>query len=142
MRTEQGYKAGYTGPEKTPQMGGRPYSAGVTSSDTIKVDSCVPFLPFWEERRQIEHAARWSAKIPCFWDPHSTIDFPFWIQPVAAVSEELLRPLRFQNPRPDKARGKMANYCQDSLRLQVFSTGIPQTQDAASMANPEVSTCR
>lgn len=142
MRTEQGYQTGYTDPEKTPQMGGHAYSAAVTNSDTIRVDSRVPFLPFWEERRQTEHAVQWSAKIPCFRNPHSTIDFPFWIQPVAAVSEELLRLLKTVDSRPDKAGGKMANYCQDSLHLQVFSTGIPQTQDAASMANPEVTTCR
>lgn len=142
MRTEQGYETRFTARQKAPQMGGHSYSAGVTSSDTIRVDSCVPLVPFWDERRQTEHAAQGSAKIPCFRDPHSTIDFPFWIQPVAAASEELLRLRKIGNPRPDKTGGKMANYCHDSLRLQVFSTGIPQTQDAASMANPEVSTCR
>jgi len=36
----------------------------------------------------------------------------------------------------------MTNDCQDLLGLQVVSTGILQTQDAAFMAHPEVTKCR
>ena len=142
MRTEQRHKHGLAGLDGSPQIGGHPYGAEVTCSDTIEPDSCVPFVPFLEERRQTEHAARWSATIPCFRYPHRTTDFPFWIQPVAAVSEKRLRQLNRDDARPDKAGGRMANYCQDLFRLQVFSQGIPQTQDAATKATPEVTRCR
>ena len=120
------------------------YSAGVsvTSSDTIGSDSRVPFIPFREERRQIEQAAHRSTKIPCFRRPQSTIYFLFWFQPVAAVNEERLRQLKSVHLRPEKVEGKVAHDCQDLFRLQVFPMGIPQTQDAASMANSEVSKCR
>lgn len=142
MRTDQGHEHRFTGRDNTPRKGGHSYSAGVTCSDTITVDSRVPLIPFSEERRQTEHAAQGSTKFPCSRYPHSKIHFPFWFQPVAAVSEELLRLLKIDDARPDKAGGKMANYCHDLIRLHVFSTGIPQTQDAAFMATPEVSTCR
>lgn len=142
MRTELGHDRRFTGRDNTPLRGGPGYGAEVTTSDTMKADSRVPLVPFWELRRQTEHAAQGSTQFPCFRDPHSTINFPFWIQPVAAVSEELLRLLKFDSARPDKTGGKMANYCHDSIRLHVFSTGIPQTQDAASKANSEVPTCR
>ena len=120
------------------------YSSGVwvTCSDTIGVDSRVPFVPFWEGRRPTEHAAQRSATIPGFPHPHSTTSFSFWIQPVAAVDEDRLRQLKSKYARPEKARGKMAGNCQDSFPFYVRSTGIPQTQDAAFMANSEVSTCR
>jgi hypothetical protein len=142
MRMEQLHEPGLAGRDGSPQIEGHPYGAEVTYSDTIREDSCVPFIPFWEGRRQTEHATRWSAPIPCFRRPHSKTDFDFWIQPVAAVSEERLRQLNRDDARPDKAGGKMANYCQNLFRLHGFSLGIPQTQDAASMANPEVTRCR
>jgi hypothetical protein len=142
MGTKQRHEYGLAGWDGFPQIGGHPYGAEVTCSDTIKVDSCVPLIPFSKERRQTEHAARWSASIPCFRYPHSTTDFPFWIQPVAAVSEKRLRQLNRDDARPDKAGGKMANYCRDLFRLQDFSPGIPETEDAATKANPEVTRCR
>lgn len=142
MRTEQRPKEGIASRNEFPVIGGHFYGAEVTCSDTIRPDSCVPLIPFWEERRQTEHAAQWSASIPCFRRPHSAIDFPFLIQPVAEVGDKRLRQLNRAGERPDKAGDKMANYCQDSFRLQVFSTAIRQTQEAASMAQPEVSKCR
>jgi hypothetical protein len=142
MRTEQRHEHGLAGWDGPPQIGGHSYGAEVTCSDTIKTDSCVPFISFWKERRQTEHAARWSASIPCFRNPHSTTDFPFWIQPVAAESEKRLRQLNRDDARPDKAGGKMANYCRDLFCLHDFSRGIPETEDAATKANPEVTRCR
>jgi len=141
MRTELGHEQRFR-QENTPRNSGHSYSAGVTCSDTMRADSRVPSVPFWDERRPTEHAAPWSTEIPCFRYLHCTINFPFWIQPVAAASEELLRLLKNDSARPDKAGGKMAKYCHDSIRLHSFFTGIPQTQDAASKANSEVSTCR
>ena len=142
MGTEQRHEHGLAGWDGPPQIGGHSYGAEVTCSDTIKTDSCVPFISFWKERRQTEHAARWSASIPCFRNPHSTTDFPFWIQPVAAESEKRLRQLNRDDARPDKAGGKMANYCRDLFCLHDFSRGIPETEDAATKANPEVTRCR
>ena len=141
MRTELGHEKRFR-QENTPWNSGHSSGAGVTCSDTMKPDSRGPLVPFRDDRRQTEHAALWSTEIPCFRYLHCTINFPFWIQPVAAASEELLRLLKIDSARPDKVEGKMANYCHDSIRLHTFFTGIPQTQDAASKANSEVSTCR
>ena len=124
------------------QLGGNAAGFWVTYSDTIGPDSRVPFIPFWEERRQTEHAAQWSTTIPCFLYTLSKLYFLFWIQPVAAINEERLRRLKRDYARPEKVGGKVANYCQDSFNLHLDSAGTPQTQDAASMANSEVSKCR
>jgi hypothetical protein len=142
MRTERVHGLGIIWQDEAQRFGD--YSSGVwvTCSDTIGTDSRVPFIPFWEGRRQTEHATEWSTTIPCFLHSHSTIHFCSWIQPVAAVNEERLRQLKSNDARPEKAGGRMTTYCQDSFRLHAFSTGIPQTQDAASMANPEVTRCR
>ena len=142
MRAAQchGYRS--TRPGEYRHFGGNSYGVWVTCSDTIEVDSQVPSVPFWGERSQIEDAVRWSTTIPCFLHPHSTAYFLFWIQPVATVDEERLRQLKSDHARPENAGGRVANYCQDSFRLHVFPTGIPQSQEAASMANPEVPKCR
>jgi len=142
MRAGQRHGYRFTGRGGSLQFGDYSTGVRVTSSDTIGADSRVPFIPDWEERIQTEHAALWSATIPCFRSPHSTKHFSFWIQPVAAVNEERLRQLKSDHARPEKAGGKVAMCCQISSRLYGFSTGIPETQDAASMANPEVSKCR
>jgi hypothetical protein len=120
------------------QFGGYPTSAWVTCSGSMVADSCVPFVPFLQGRRQTEHAASWSTPIPCFRFPHRTEHFPFWFQPVARVSEESLRQLNSERARPNSGGGKMANSSQVLSRLNAFSIGTPQTQIAASMANPEV----
>ena len=143
MRAEKGYGNGFAKRDDLREVGSASYSAGVTCSATISGDSCVPsFVPFWAERRQIEHAAKWSSTIPCFRHLRTKLDFPFWIQPVAAEYEEHLRRLNMGNTRPDKNVVKMADYCHDSYRLRVFPTRILEDQDAAFMANSEVSTCR
>lgn len=129
-------------PAGSRRFGSYPTGGQVTFSDTIGADSRVPFIPIWEERRQTEHASLWSTSIPCFRDVYGTEHFPFWIQPVAAVNEERLRQLKSENARPEKAGSNMARCCQVSSRFYGFSTGIAQTQEAASMANPEVEKCR
>jgi len=124
------------------QFGDNPSGVWVTSSDTIGRDSRVPFIPFCGERRQTEHAALWSTTIPSSWCPHSKRHFPFWIQPFAAVNEERLRLLKSDHARPEKGGDTMAKCSQTSSQFSGLSTGIPQTEDAASKANPEVSKCR
>ena len=141
MRAGEHHGCGFTEQGKCRQFAGYASGFWVTCSDTIRSDSRVPFIPFSEERRQKEHAARWSTTIPCFRQAHSTT-LSFWIQPVAATNEECLRPLKSHDARPEKTKGKMTNDCQDLLGLQVVSTGILQTQDAAFMAHPEVTKCR
>jgi hypothetical protein len=141
MRAGQCYGYRFTGQGGARQFGDNPSGAWVTSSDTIEADSRVPFIPFWGERRQTEHAALWSTTIPCSRYPHSTKHFPFWFQPVAAVNEERLRPLKRDQARPEKGGDEMAKCSETSSHFSGFSTGIPQTQ-AASMANLEVSKCR
>lgn len=126
----------------TRPMKGNLTGVWVTYSDTITADSRVPFIPFWEGRRQTEHAARWSTIIPCFLYPHSKISFGFWIQPVAAKNEVCLRQLKSDHVRPEKAEGTVANYSQESFRLQVLSMGNLPKQVAAFTPNLEVSTCR
>jgi hypothetical protein len=49
-----------------------------------------------------------------------------------------LRLLNSDHARPEKAGNKMARCNQVSSRLYGFRTGIPQTEDAAFMATPEV----
>ena len=142
MRAGQCYGYRFTGQGGARQFGDNPSGAWVTSSDTIEADSRVPFIPFWGERRQTEHAALWSTPIPCFRSPQDTEHFPFWLQPVARVSKERLRQLKCDDARPEKAGNIVAECNQDSSRLYDFSTGILQTQDAASMANREVPKCR
>jgi len=124
------------------QIGGYPSGAQVTYSGTITADSRVMFIPLWEERLQIERAALWSTTIPCFRLSHRTRHSPFWFRLVAAVNGERLRQLHSENARPEKAGNKMAKCNHVSSRLDDFSSGNPQTQDAASMANPEVRKCR
>jgi hypothetical protein len=141
MRTERVHGLGIIWQDEAQRFGD--YSSGVwvTCSDTIGTDSRVPFIPFWEGRRQTEHATEWSTTIPCFLHSHSTIHFCSWIQPVAAVNEERLRPLKRDQARPEKGGDEMAKCSETSSHFSGFSTGIPQTQ-AASMANLEVSKCR
>lgn len=124
------------------QFAGNPSGAWVTSSDTIGADSRVPSIPIREGRRQTEQAAPWSTPIPCFRSPYDTTHIPFWFQPVAAVNEARLRQRKPYHGRPEEVGGRMADCGQDSSHLHGFSSGIPQTQDAASMANPEVQKCR
>lgn len=114
----------------------------VTNSDTISGDSRVPFIPFWEGRRQTEHAAQWSTIIPCFLHPHGTTHFRFWIQPVAAISEGRLRQQISYQARPEEAGGKVTDDCQELSRPKVLPMGNPHAQFAAVKAVPEVSTCR
>ena len=142
MRAGQGHGYRSTGQGGSLQFEDYPTGVRVTCSDTIRADSRVAFIPIWKERRQTEHAALWSSAIPCFRSPHSTKHFPFWVQPVAAVNEERLRQLKSDQARPEKAWGELAVCSRDSSRLNGLSTGTPQTQDAASVANSEVSKCR
>ena len=142
MRAGQGHGYRFTGRGGSTQFGDYCTGVRVTSSDTIGVDSRVPFIPVWKERIQTEHAAMWSATVPCFRSPHSTKHLSFWIQPVAAVNEEGLRQLKSDYARPEKVGGKLAMCCQVSSRLYGLSTGIPEIQDAASVANSEVQKCR
>jgi hypothetical protein len=142
MRAGQCYGHRFTEQGESGQFADDPSGVRVTSSDTIGADSRVPFIPFWEERRQTEQAALWSTTIPCFGYPHSTTQYAFWFQPVAVVNEERLQQLKSDHARPEKACSEMAKCSQTSFPFFGLSTGIPQTQDAASMANPEVSKCR
>ena len=142
MRAAQCHGYRFTERGKSGQFGSNSSGVWVTCSDTIGVDSRVPSVPFWNARRQTERAAQRSATIPCFLHPHSTIYFLFCIQPVATVNEERLRQLKRDHARPEKVGGQVANYCQDSICLHVSSTGIPQSLEAAFMANPEVPKCR
>jgi hypothetical protein len=130
-----GYRA--TQESAIAQFASNSSSVWVTNSDTIWSDSRVPFIPIWEGRPQTEHAAPRSTPIPCFRRPRSK-QFPFWFQPVDAVSAARLRPLNSDYARPEKARSKMATSGQVSSRLYGLPTGISQTEDAAFMANPEV----
>ena len=113
----------------------------VTSSDTIHADSRVSFAPFWNERRQTEHAATRSTPIPCFRRPHCK-QLPFGYQPVAAVREARLWQLNCDHIRPEKAGSKMASCTQVSSRLYGLPLGIPLTEEAAFAASPEVRKCR
>jgi len=142
MRAGQRHGTMFTERGSSRQIGGDPTGIWVTYSDTIETGSSLPFIPFWEGRRQTEHAARWSKKIPCSLHPHSARYLGFWIQQVAAVNEESLRPLKSKNARSEKVGGKVTSYRQDSFRRHEIATGLPQTQDATSMANPEVTQCR
>ena len=142
MRAGQGHGDRFmvlVGPLK---LGGNPTGAWVTYSGSIMADSRRPFIPFWKERRQTEHAAPWSTQIPCFRPPHSTKHFPFSFQPVARVSEDLLRQLNSDHARPETAGDKQANSNRVSSPLYGIPTGTPQSQKAAFMANPEVLKCR
>jgi hypothetical protein len=69
----------------------------------------------------------------------NTEPLPFWIQPVAAVSESPLQQLKLVYICPEKGGTGMAtlNRFSASLPYGVFS-GFLQTQDTLSMAKPEV----
>src|SRR5215467_14272893 len=108
MRAGQCYGYRFTGQGGSLQFGDNPSGFWVTSSDTIGADSRVPFIPFWGERRQTEHAALWSTSIPCFRHPHSTKHFLFWFQPVAAVNEERLRQSKSDRARLNRAWSQVA----------------------------------
>jgi hypothetical protein len=138
MRAGQGHGHRFTGLGGPLQLGGNPTGAWVTYSGSIMADSRRPFIPFWKERRQTEHAAPWSTQIPCFRPPHSTRHFPFLFQTVARISEERLRQLNSDHARPKTAGDKMAISGQVSSPFYGITTGTLQTQKAAFMANPEV----
>jgi hypothetical protein len=138
MRAGQGHGHRFTGLGGPLQLGGNPTGAWVTYSGSIMADSRRPFIPFWKERRQTEHAAPWSTQIPCFRPPHSTRYFPFLFQTVARISEERLRQLNSDHARPKTAGDKMAISGQVSSPFYGITTGTLQTQKAAFMANPEV----
>jgi hypothetical protein len=138
MRAGQGHGHRFTGLGGPLQLGGNPTGAWVTYSGSIMADSRRPFIPFWKERRQTEHAAPWSTQIPCFRPPHSTRHFLFLFQTVARISEERLRQLNSDHARPKTAGDKMAISGQVSSPFYGITTGTLQTQKAAFMANPEV----
>jgi hypothetical protein len=142
MRAGQHHRNMFTELGKSRQFGGNPAGFWVTYSDTIETDARLPFIPFREGRRQTEHAGQWSTTIPCSLHPHSALYLGFWNQPVAAVNEERLRQLKSKNARPEQVGGTVTSYRQDSFSLHEFSAGFSQTQDAASMANLEVTKCR
>jgi hypothetical protein len=123
------------------QFDGYPSGAWVTNSGTIGPDSRVPFIPIREGRSQTEQAAPWSTPVPCFRSPYDTTN-NCWFQPVAAVDEVRLRQLNSNRVRPDEAEDEVADRGKDSSRHYRILSGIPQTQDAASKANPEVQKCR
>lgn len=124
------------------QFAGDPSGAWVTNSGTIYPDSCVPFIPVREGRSQTEQTVPWSTPVPCFRSPYDTTHISLWFKPVAAVDEVRLRQLSAFRVRPDGAGDEVAGCGQDSSHLYRLSSGIPQTQDAASKANPEVQKCR
>ena len=138
MRAGRGHTYWFAGIGGPRQLEGYPTSARVTCSGSIMGDSCVPLIPFLKKRRQTEHVAPWSTPIPCFWSSHCTEHFLSWFQTVARVSKESLPQLNSDHARPKTGGSKMANSSQVLSRLYAFSTGIPQTQKAAFMANPEV----
>ena len=116
-----------------------PTGVPASCSDSIIGDSKTALTPICREPRQTEHVTRGTAEIPSDQPPLNTEDFPFWIQPVAKVSEERLRQRKLVYIRPEKGRTGMATWGRFSASLLygVFS-GFPQIRDAVSMAKPEV----
>ena len=108
-------------------------------SDSIRRDSRTALTPICSEARQTEQRTRGNANTPNDRSQLNTEPFPFWIQPVAAVSESPLRQLKLVYIGPEKGGTGMAtsNRFSASLLYGVFS-GFAQTQDALSMAKPEV----
>jgi hypothetical protein len=115
--------------------------AGVcpSRSDSIGEDFRVPLISNGEGQRQTKQAGLTGTKIPCHRSPYNTQYFPFWNQPVATGSGCRSRQVKIIYAYPKEAGAKMATlgHFDASLLYGVFSGNL-QTQDAVSMANPEV----
>lgn len=108
-------------------------------SDTILGDYRTALTPICSEPRQTEQVRRGFAKFPSNQPTFDTEPFPFWIQPVAMVSEERLRQLKLVYACPEKGGTRMATLsCFSASLLYGVSSGNQQTQNAVSMAKPEV----
>jgi hypothetical protein len=118
-------------------------SARVSNSDSIGEDIRVPSVSNGEGQRQTQNAGLKGASIPCLQAPYSTQCFPFWIQPVPAISEDRLRQLRMSSACPEEVGGEMETWSHFSAsHLYSILPGSLQTENALFEANPEVRRCR
>jgi hypothetical protein len=115
--------------------------AGVcpSQSDSIEEDFPALLIPNGEGHRQIQQAGLNGTRIARIQAPYNTRDFPFWNQPVAAESEQRSRQVKIVYICPQEAGAKWQRrviFAHPSSTV-LFSE-ILQTQNAVSMANPEV----
>jgi hypothetical protein len=139
MHSGQAQKVGFRAGCRTLGMGSAGTSLCASPSDSIVEDFHDQPFPNGEGQRQTERAGLTGTSIPCLQAPYNTKHFPFWNQLVAAEMEDRLRQLEFISACPEKAGADMAtlsHFCA-SLLYGVYSESF-QTQDAVSMANPEV----
>jgi hypothetical protein len=80
-----------------------------------------------------------GTKIPCLQTPYNSQHFLLGLPSVAAESEDRLWQLKIIHAYPEKAGTKMtmSSHSRGSFLFGVFSDSS-QTQNAVSMANPEV----
>jgi hypothetical protein len=139
MHSGQTQKIGFAARCRTLGVGGAETSVCASPSDSIVEDFRDHPAPNGEGQRQTERAGLSGTKIPCLQTPNNTRHFPFWNQLVAAESEDPLRQVNFISVCPEVVGTEMAtlsHFCA-SLLYGIFPESFP-TQDAVSMANPEV----
>ena len=115
--------------------------AGVcpSQSDSIGEDFRVPLIPNGKGQRQTQQTDLRDAIIPCLQAPYNTHHFPFWNQPVAAESEKRSLQEKIIYARPHEAGAKWQRWVIFAHPSStVLFSEILQTQNAVSMANPEV----
>jgi hypothetical protein len=108
-------------------------------SGSIVKDFRIPFTPNSMGQRPTKRTGLTGTNIPCLQTPYNTQYFSFWNQPVAAKCKNCLRRLKIIFACPEKGGVQVAtsgHFCA-SLLYGVFSDFL-QTQNAISMANPEV----
>jgi hypothetical protein len=139
MHSGRAQKIGFTAAYRTLAAGSAEIGISEPPSDSIVGDFCDHPSLNDHGPRQTEQADLKGTKIPRLQTPYNTGYFSFWNQPFAAENEDRLRQVKIVSACPQKAGAEMAtwHHFRASLFYGVFSE-IFQTQDAFSMANPEV----
>jgi hypothetical protein len=139
MRWGRAQKSGFTAECRT--LGAECVSGGfyASYSGSIVKDFRFPFTPNSMGQRPTKRAGLTGTIIPCLQATYNPQYFSFWNQPVATKCKNGLRQLKIIFACPEKGGVQMAtlgHFCA-SLLYGVFSDFL-QTQNAISMANPEV----
>jgi hypothetical protein len=136
MHSGRSQKSGFTAPCRTIIAASAKIGACTSPFDSMGEDFRLPPIP---GRRQTNQAGLRGTKIPCLQTPYNSQHFLLGLPSVAAESEDRLWQLKIIHAYPEKAGTKMtmSSHSRGSFLFGVFSDSS-QTQNAVSMANPEV----
>ena len=139
MRSGRVRKIGFTGGWRAWEANCNQGSACASNSDNIGEDVRVPSVPIGKGQRQTENAGLRGASIPCLQTPYSMQCFPFWNQPVPAISEDRLRQLKMSSACPEEVGGELETRGRFlASHLYSILPGSLLSENALFEANPEV----